>query len=96
MRDGGDVGRRTGSRPPGGDGIRSASGIVGTVGVLAGLAAIVLPHATLFAVSWVFGISLVVSRAALVVRGRQGHQLVVAFGWPRPQAERAGLPVPGP
>jgi hypothetical protein len=47
--------------------------------------------ATLFAVSWVFGISLVVSGAALVVTGG-----VVAFSWPRPAGERAGLPVPGP
>jgi uncharacterized membrane protein HdeD (DUF308 family) len=91
MRDDRDVGQPTGSRPSGGDGLRLASGIVGAVGVLAGLAAIVLPHATLFAVSWVFGISLVVSGAALVVTGG-----VVAFSWPRPAGERAGLPVPGP
>lgn len=87
MRDGGDVGRRTGSRPPGGDGIRSAFGIRSASGIV---------HATLCAVSWVFGISLVVSGAALVVMGLQVHQLVVAFTWPRPQTERAGLPVPGP
>jgi uncharacterized membrane protein HdeD (DUF308 family) len=69
MRDERDVDQRTGSLPQGGDGLRLAFGIVGVVGVLAGLAAIVLPHATLFAVSWVFGIYLVVSGAALVVRG---------------------------
>lgn len=76
MRDERDVGQRTGSLPQGGDRIRVAFGIVGAVGVLAGLAAIVLPHATLFAVSWVFGIYLVVSGAALVVRGLQVHPRV--------------------
>lgn len=65
-----------GSRPPGGDRIRLAFGIVGAVGVFAGLAAIVLPHATLFAVSWVFGVYLVVSGAASIVRGLQVHPRV--------------------
>jgi uncharacterized membrane protein HdeD (DUF308 family) len=87
MHDEGGVDLRTGSRPPGGDGIRWAFGIVGAVGVLAGLAAIVLPHATLFAVSWVFGIYLVVSGAALVVRGFQVH--------PRVWWRQAGLVVFG-
>ncbi|WP_181420975.1 HdeD family acid-resistance protein [Curtobacterium sp. MCSS17_011] len=48
--------------------LRAALGVVGGVGIVAGLAALVLPHATLFAVSWVFGIYLVVSGAAMGVR----------------------------
>lgn len=42
--------------------------VVGVVAILAGLTALVLPHATLFAVAWVFGTYLVVSGAAIVVR----------------------------
>ncbi|WP_181422608.1 HdeD family acid-resistance protein [Curtobacterium sp. MCLR17_043] len=48
--------------------LRVALGVVGVVGVLTGLAALVLPHATLFAVAWVFGTYLVVSGAAMVFR----------------------------
>lgn len=52
--------------------LRTALGIVGVVAVLAGIAALVLPHATLFAVVWVFGVYLVVSGAAMVVRAVTG------------------------
>jgi uncharacterized membrane protein HdeD (DUF308 family) len=48
--------------------LRLALGVVGVVGILTGLAALVLPHATLFAVAWVFGTYLVVSGAAMVFR----------------------------
>jgi uncharacterized membrane protein HdeD (DUF308 family) len=48
--------------------LRAAFGIVGGVAVVAGLAALVLPHATLFAVAWVFGTYLVVSGAVMIVR----------------------------
>ncbi|WFR68760.1 DUF308 domain-containing protein [Curtobacterium flaccumfaciens] len=41
---------------------------MGSVALLAGLAALVLPHATLVAVVWVFGIYLLVAGGALLVR----------------------------
>lgn len=43
--------------------------VSGMVAVLAGITSIVLPHATFTAVSWVFGIYLIVSGIALTVRG---------------------------
>ncbi|WIB34365.1 DUF308 domain-containing protein [Curtobacterium sp. MCSS17_005] len=48
--------------------LRAALGIVGGVAIVAGLAALVLPHATLFAVAWVFGTYLFVSGAVMIVR----------------------------
>ncbi|ROP65420.1 HdeD family acid-resistance protein [Curtobacterium sp. PhB115] len=53
-----DVGRR----------LRTPLLIVGVVAVLAGVAALVLPHATLFAVAWVFGVYLLVSGMSMVGR----------------------------
>jgi len=52
--------------------LRTAFGVVGVVAVLAGVAALVLPHATIVAVVWVFGIHLVVSGGAMVVRAVSG------------------------
>lgn len=57
--------------------VRVAFGVLGGVALLAGIAALVLPHATLFAVVWVFGIYLAVAGISLLVRagadrGRSG------------------------
>lgn len=49
--------------------LRTALWVSGVVAVLAGIASLVLPHATLFAVSWVFGIYLAVSGITMIVRG---------------------------
>ncbi|ROS75090.1 uncharacterized membrane protein HdeD (DUF308 family) [Curtobacterium sp. PhB130] len=48
--------------------LRIALAVVGVVAVLAGVTALVLPHATVVAVVWVFGIHLVVSGGAMLVR----------------------------
>jgi uncharacterized membrane protein HdeD (DUF308 family) len=48
--------------------LRTAFAVLGSVALLAGLAALVLPHATVIAVVWLFGIYLVVAGGALFVR----------------------------
>lgn len=48
--------------------LRTALLIVGIVAVLVGVASLVLPHATLFAVAWVFGVYLLVSGLSMIVR----------------------------
>jgi uncharacterized membrane protein HdeD (DUF308 family) len=48
--------------------LRTAFAVLGVVALLAGLAALVFPHATLLAVVWIFGIYLVVAGGTLLVR----------------------------
>jgi uncharacterized membrane protein HdeD (DUF308 family) len=48
--------------------MRAALTIIGVVAILTGVVALVVPHATLFAVAWVFGVYLLVS--GLVMIGR--------------------------
>jgi len=48
--------------------LRTAIAVLGVVALLAGIAALLLPHATIVAVVWVFGIYLVVAGATLLVR----------------------------
>ncbi|MGN8048494.1 HdeD family acid-resistance protein [Curtobacterium sp. 22159] len=67
-----DVARSTDDQPPVDRRLRTAFGVLGVVALLAGVAALVLPHATLVAVVWVFGIYLVVAGATLLVRAFTG------------------------
>lgn len=60
--------------------LRTAVAVLGAVALLAGLAALVLPHATLTAVVWVFGIYLVVAGGTLLVRAFTGP---TASAWRR-------------
>lgn len=60
--------------------LRTAVAVLGVVALLAGVAALVLPHATLTAVVWVFGIYLVVAGGTLLVRAFTGGR---ASAWRR-------------
>lgn len=62
----------TGSTTAFGRRLRTAFAILGTIALLAGIAALVLPHATLVAVVWVFGIYLVAAGGTLLVRAFSG------------------------
>jgi uncharacterized membrane protein HdeD (DUF308 family) len=48
--------------------LRTPLTIIGVVAILTGVVALVVPHATLFAVAWVFGVYLLVSGLVMVVR----------------------------
>lgn len=52
--------------------LRTAVAVLGAVALAAGIAALLLPHATLVAVVWVFGIYLVVAGGTLLVRAVPG------------------------
>ncbi|AOX64566.1 hypothetical protein BJK06_00945 [Curtobacterium sp. BH-2-1-1] len=52
--------------------MRTAVAVLGAVALAAGIAALLLPHATLVAVVWVFGIYFVVAGGTLLVRAVPG------------------------